>query len=603
MLLSTRSFVPLVLAGLLPLLPLAAQQPAAPSLDTVRVVARTSSAAAATRSVEMITHEQLVQRAGRSLAEVLGFALGIDAGTRSPAQADLSIRGSSFNQVVVLVDGVRVSDVQSGHYALDLAVPTAMIERIEILRGTGSALYGSDAIGGIVNIVTRTDAHGGELSARGGSYGGAEGSAASFGTTHETGLRVAADVDRSDGHRTGTDYRAVQARVAAEHGSPMGRVVGDVGEGVRQFGAANFYSPYPSAETTRSATAAIRLVAPDTARVALAGSVHLRRHDDLFTLVRDDPARYQNQHTSVETGGDLSLRSVLAPAVVGVIGAELLDARLASARLGDHRQDRRGAFGQLTLGAAGRPTLDLGLRGDWLSDEGAFLSPSAAAALPVSRTTVLRASVSRGFRAPTWTERFYVDPANVADSSLAVERFWSTEIGGRAIPFPWLGADVALFERRATDLIDWAKPAGAPGTTPWRTANFAGAVYRGLEASLALPTLPGAEWTVHASGLQFDASAAAGTVGKYALRPITRSVGVSALRSFGPGAAVTLDALRSRRAGEADHLQVNARLEAPAGALRASLALVNLTDASYLDAAGQPVAGRSVFAGLAWAAR
>ena len=69
--------------------------------------------------------------------------------------ADLSIRGSTFEQVLVLVDGVRMSDPQTGHFDLDLAVPLERVERIEILRGPASAVYGADALGGVVNVVTR----------------------------------------------------------------------------------------------------------------------------------------------------------------------------------------------------------------------------------------------------------------------------------------------------------------------------------------------------------------------------------------------------------------------------------------------------------------
>ena len=123
-------------------------------IDTVHVVARTDpTVVSATRSFEILTRAELARHASRSLADVLGLMLGVDAQPRSPAQADLGLRGSTFNQVVVLVDGVRVSDVQSGHYALDLAVPVPMIERIEILRGTGSAMYGSDAIRLILSLM------------------------------------------------------------------------------------------------------------------------------------------------------------------------------------------------------------------------------------------------------------------------------------------------------------------------------------------------------------------------------------------------------------------------------------------------------------------
>ena len=147
----TYTHAVLALLGAAALARPAVAQRAPQQVDTVHVVARTDpTVVSATRSFEVITRDDLARHAARSLADVLGLALGADAQDRSPAQADIGLRGSTFNQVVVLVDGVRVSDVQSGHYALDLAVPVAMIERVELLRGTGSAMYGSDAIGGVI---------------------------------------------------------------------------------------------------------------------------------------------------------------------------------------------------------------------------------------------------------------------------------------------------------------------------------------------------------------------------------------------------------------------------------------------------------------------
>lgn len=584
--------------------PALAQRDVSQRLDTVHVTSRAdASVVTATRSVEVLTREDLARRAARSLSDVLGFALGADVQPRSPAQADLGLRGSTYNQVVILVDGVRVSDAQSGHYALDLAVPLALIERIEILRGTGSALYGSDAIGGVVNIVTRSDSSFGEMGTRVGSFGGASGRAALGAAPGGMPIRIGADVDRSNGHRDGTDYRTTQLRAGVERTLGSARLTADAGIGARQFGAADFYSPFPSFETTRSSTAAVRLLAPLTSRATLTGAIHTRRHSDVFTLKREDPAYYQNVHVSWQSGAEAAARLTLSSLVHAAVGGELFDARLRSARLGDHTERRQAAFAETTVGQPGGVTLDAGLRGDWSSVVGSFASPSVGIAVPIPGGVHLRASTGRGFRAPSWTERYYKDPANIGDSTLRVERFTAHEIGARFAPVAWFAADVALFQRDARSLIDWARPVGSTATTPWRTMNFATATYRGVEAAVMLPGVGGVDWTLRGSGLRFDASAEPGTVGKYALRPLTRTIGVSGATHVMAGASLTVDAQRARRSGEEDHLRIDARLDQRVRGVRLSVELLNATDEDYLDVAGKPVAPRSVFLGLAWTAR
>src|SRR6185369_2723320 len=199
-----------------------------------------------------------------------------------------------------------------------------------------------------------------------------------------------------------------------------------------------------------------------------------------------------------------------------------------------------------------------------------------------------------------WTERFYKDPANVGDSTLAVERFTAHEVGARFFPVAWASADVALFQRHATSLIDWARPTDSSTTAPWRTMNFATATYRGVEAAVRLPDLAGVDWTLRGSGLRFDASTADGITGKYALRPLTRTLGLSAATRVVGGASLTVDALRTRRSGETDHFGLAARVDQRIGALRASVELLNMTNERWLDVAGKPVAPRSVFVGLEW---
>src|SRR5437016_11045818 len=92
-----------------------------------------------------------------TLVDFLRLDPSIDIRERAPngLQADISIRGGTFGQTLVLVDGQRMNDAQSGHHNMEIPLPLEAISRIEVLRGSGSTLYGSDATGGVVNIITR----------------------------------------------------------------------------------------------------------------------------------------------------------------------------------------------------------------------------------------------------------------------------------------------------------------------------------------------------------------------------------------------------------------------------------------------------------------
>ena len=89
-------------------------------------------------------------------------------------QTDFALRGANFGQMLVLVDGVRLNDAQSGHHNGDIPVPLDAVERIEILQGPGSAIFGADAFGGTVNVITRRRAPA-SLEVRGGADGYAGG--------------------------------------------------------------------------------------------------------------------------------------------------------------------------------------------------------------------------------------------------------------------------------------------------------------------------------------------------------------------------------------------------------------------------------------------
>lgn len=559
-------------------------------LDTIAVVASRVGASTA-RTTDVITRAEIERWPARTVADLLRDRLGVDLDSRSPAQADVSVRGSSPEQTLILVDGLRVSDAQSAHYALDLAVPLAGVERIEILRGAGSSSYGPDAVGGVINIVTRAAPGAVRSEAHGGSFGVVGGMLSAAAVHDGMTLLPSADFEKSDGHRPGADYRVGQARVMLIDSSRAGAMRTTLGAGVRDFGAAEFYAPYNSIERTSVATADVRL---DNRLGSwnLSSGAGTRRHADHYVLVRDNPAVYENFHTTWQSNGQLVARTESGPLglALGIDGAH---DQLESTRLGGRREWRAGTFAEGVMTPASAVTLTAGVRGDQSSNFGAFLSPSAAAAWSISPVLQLRASGARAFRAPTWTERFYTDPSNTGNPDLKAERFWTGEVGLRTHALG-TAMDLAGFQRSASNLIDWVKPAGSVATVPWQATNVGDVTYRGVEATISASPAEALDLSVYGSGLRFYDVQGAGLAGKYALRPVTRQLGARAIGRLSPSLDLGVGVTAAQRAREQGYATFNLRLGWTAGHVRAAADVVNGANANWLDASAQPVAGRAV---------
>ncbi|MEO7043643.1 MAG: TonB-dependent receptor [Gemmatimonadaceae bacterium] len=587
-----------------------AQTTAPTRLDSATIVASRAQVGAAGRTVDVITRNDISQSPARNLAELLGARLSIDAFTRSPAQADVSIRGATAEQVLILVDGVRMGDAQSAHYALDLGIPLSAIERIEILRGPGSALYGPNAIGGVINIVTRGGSGSGDsvpagetASLYGGTFGTVGLGASDRGSIGATSLSSDLQFDKSDGHRPDTDYRIFQARLGAD------RTVGNSGTlttaasmGVRDFGAANFYSPYPSGERTGTTTGEARWAEP-MGRWALNVGASTRLHTDRFDLVRDDPAVYENRHRSWQTGAEATARTETIGNTSFVIGGSAEHDQLSSARLGGRREWRAAAFMEQAIPVSTRVQIVAGERDDHASTYGDFFSPSLALSAVATSELTLRASVARGFRAPTWTERYYVDPGNSGNPLVQPEKFANGEVGATYAPVAASGIglklDAAVFTRHAKDLIDWVRPVNRTDL-PWQIANVGTAAFRGIETTLSASPVPGMTVSFGASGTAFDDGDASGLTGKYALQPITRELTASTTIPLPSHMTISLDAVHARRAGEAGYTTGSTRLSWNVQRIRIFVDGTNLANASWLDASGDIAQGRALFVGFGW---
>ena len=109
------------------------------------------------QNISYLTAQQVRELPARSLPEVLAYVPGVDIRQRGPmgAQADISLRGGSFEQTLMLLNGIKLTDPQTGHHSLNLPLPLFSIQKIDVLKGPAARIYGQNAFNGAVNVITQ----------------------------------------------------------------------------------------------------------------------------------------------------------------------------------------------------------------------------------------------------------------------------------------------------------------------------------------------------------------------------------------------------------------------------------------------------------------
>ena len=267
--------------------------------EAVTTTSRAPLAAdAAARQVVTLSREQLAAAGVASVNDVLKLCAGVDVRQRGSfgMQTDISINGGTFDQILLLVNGFPISNPQTGHNAAEFPLNLSDIERIEVLEGAASRVFGTQAFSGAVNIVTRRDART-ALSLSGGSFGTAQAEA-------RTGLQARrGNVDftsslslgygRSDGAVRNSDFRYGKAFWQGRADAPDFRVDALFGWTQSDFGANTFYSTKSANqwEGTHRLLAGVR--AETKGRLHLAPQVSWLRNADHFQFVRNTPT-YEN---------------------------------------------------------------------------------------------------------------------------------------------------------------------------------------------------------------------------------------------------------------------------------------------------------------------
>jgi iron complex outermembrane receptor protein len=521
----------------------------------------------------------------RSLSDFLRMDPSLDLRSRAPngLQGDLSIRGGTFGQTLVLIDGQRVNDVQSGHHNLDIPIPVEMVSRIEVLKGAGSTLYGSDAIGGVVNIVTQApEAFEARVRTAIGNHGTNQERATIGFRAGPVWQQLAASRDFSSGFMPNRDYRDLALSSRTSFGGTTVLLAHDD----RPFGAEQFYGNYNSWERTKTWFGSVRQQVNARTDAFFA----LRRHSDLFVLYRDRPQVFTNRHASDSLQAGVRRREPVAGPVTVYWGLEGLREAVDSNNLGRHSRARGAAYGAIDWRALRIFSFNAGLRQEVYGALSSQLSPTFSVGVWLNERWKLRGNVSRAFRMPTYTDLYYHDPANVGSPDLRPERAWSYEAGADWNPAGKVRAAVTVFHRREENGIDYVRRSSAD---IWRATNIHRLRFTGLEAEVR--TRWGAD--VSYTGLHGAQRALAGVQSRYVFNYPAHAAVAGWHGSWRGWAARTRVGVTQRRARDAYAVWdlYGARAS---GRVRPFIQFTNLADVRYEEVLGVVMPGRAVLGGF-----
>ena len=406
------------------------------------------------REVYVIEKEEIEDLPIESLTDLLEYVGSVDVRQRGSygIQADFSIRGSSFEQVLILINGLRVNDPQTGHHNSDIPLTLDDIERIEVMPGPGSAIYGHGAFGGVINIITKKAKR--EIKAcfvKGGHDLNQEGislneeiKGVSLGLTWQRRI--------SDGYKENTDFDDKKISFHLERD----KFKFLFGFNDKRFGANGFYTDAHPNQWERTQTTFFSAKDEfDLKGITIKPALFFRRHDDHFTLDRNAPLTYMNTHKTYVYGGELPL--IFSFSFMDVVtGVELNREEIKSSRLGNHFRFYEGIFLSF-YPRFDRLTMGLDLRGNGYSDKwGWEFSPAFNIAYQLKEWLKLRGGFGRSFRIPNYTELYYWSPANRGNPDLFPEYAWSIE-GGLDISKTNWQVGLTVFSRWGKDIIDWVK--------------------------------------------------------------------------------------------------------------------------------------------------
>jgi iron complex outermembrane receptor protein len=433
------------------------------------------------RTISLITSEQIQNSPASNVADLLQNIVGIDVRRRGVdgMQSDLYIRGGNFDQTLVLIDGVKMDDPQTGHHSMNAILSLDNIERIEVIKGPAARIYGQNAFTGAINIVTKkVKSNSLNINLGYGSYDNKKGSISFAQKLENGGILATVGYQQSDGYRYNTDFENKSVFVKAN----LGNYNITTSFTARDFGANGFYaSPAAIDQYEETQTSLVALDAKyTTGSFTIKPRVYWRRNQDMYVYLRQDPTVYRNLHISNKVGAETNVVINSSLGKTG-IGLDVSRTFLVSNNLNDHNRTTVTGFFEHRF-ELGSFDVTPGIAISSFSDFNTKGFPGLDLGYRFSENIKLYGNIGYTYRVPTFTDLYYIGRNEQGNPNLKPESALSEEIGLKYSRTNF-NFDVAFFFRKGKDLIDWSKNDINDADEKWQARNFSEVETKGFETS------------------------------------------------------------------------------------------------------------------------
>lgn len=443
------------------------------------------------RTVQVITAKEIAEAPVKTIDGILQYAANVDVRSRGPlgVQADISIRGGHYDQTLILLDGVKLNDPQTGHHSLNLPVSLDMIERIEVLQGGASRVYGPSAFAGVINIVTKKVTKN-SLSATllAGEFGlNKIGGTAGVKLHNKLNMLLSLEQMQGDGFAKNTAFDKLNGHLKISFSPTIKtNIVASGGFMYNKFGASNFYFPsfYDQYENVSSKVAVLEVNHDFNRNFSSQITGSFRKHNDAydFNKYRLDLNKINlvNYHqTDVWDVAWLNkYQSNLGKTIIGfeyrkegVISNRLGEKLSASSKKIFNRLDQVSGATLYYTNAKVRENVSVYLdhsysKNNWFISVGTLLNlnsqfgnelfPGIDFSYIINDKTSFYGSANKSLRFPTFTEMYLNTSTVKADPNLKPEKATTLEIGlkSKNVGFSY---NTALFFKRSNAAIDKVK--------------------------------------------------------------------------------------------------------------------------------------------------